>query len=187
MMGQFLPISRRSRIRVSSGESPNSELRFRVPGYELRRGSPLDRAQLVKVMQRAYQDLGASGGAHLAATVQRHLSNQSHLWWVNCVDEPVPAGLPGVVKPTPSGCLWLTEAIDQWTGLAQAYVFLIYVAPEHRRKGIGKALMEYAQSWAKAQGYGAIGLQVFESNLPAMQLYAGLGYQSRAVWMTLEL
>ena len=172
--------------RVPDADERNDQQSFLIPNYRLRTGSMLDRARLVKMMQRAYRDLGATGGDHLAETVQRHFSDQSRLWWVEQQDAPPPSGLPGIAKPEPLGCLWLSEAIDQWTGQAQAYVFLVYVAPEHRRQGIGTALLRHAQQWAKNQGYGAIGLQVFESNPAAVKLYESLGYRPRAIWMTLE-
>jgi ribosomal protein S18 acetylase RimI-like enzyme len=165
--------------------SQDTDQTFEVPGYRLREGSVLDRAQLMKMMQRAYRDLGAMGGEHLADTVQRHFSSTSQLWWVD-VDQPRPQGLPGIAKPDPVGCLWLGYGIDQWTGEKHTYVFLVYVAPDHRRQGLGTALMQQAKVWTQAQGYGQIGLQVFDTNQPALALYKKLGYQPRAVLLTLE-
>ena len=79
------------------------------------------------------------------------------------------------------------EAVDQRTGDKQAYVFLLYIECNHRRKGLGSALMHHAQSWAKGQGYGQISLQVFEDNHSAVNLYNKLGYTSQARWMSLDL
>lgn len=158
-----------------------------VAGYSIEAGSSLDKARLVKFMQRAYQELGTTdASAHLAETVERHFSYQSQLWWL--VKPPsAPSGLPGIHCPDPLGCLWQGEAIDQRTGLKQAYVFLLYVEPAHRRQGLGAALMAHAQQWAKQRGYGQIGLQVFESNQPALALYQKLGYVSQARWLSLDL
>jgi len=165
--------------------------------YRLEVGSSLQRARLVKFMQRAYRELGHQTdaqsnrqhvGTHLADTVQRHLSPQSQLWWL--IDNEAAAqsvGLPGLHSLEPVGCLWLGEAIDQRSGNKQAYVFLLYVAPAHRHKGLGSTLMHQAQRWAKQQGYAQISLQVFEDNQAAMNLYAKLGYQSQAKWMSLDL
>lgn len=169
---------------------------FPIENYRIEAGSSLQRTRLVKFMRRAYADIGKatgqttySNGAHLADTVQRHLSPNSHIWWV--IDNQAtaaPAGLPGINSVLePAGCLWLTEAIDQRSGQKQAYVFLLYVAPNHRKKGIGTALMQHAQQWAKQKGYEQMSLQVFENNSAAMKLYEKLGYQSQAKWMSLEL
>ncbi|MEM6448837.1 MAG: GNAT family N-acetyltransferase [Cyanobacteria bacterium P01_D01_bin.105] len=170
---------------------------FPIQNYRIEAGSSLQRTRLVKFMRRAYADIAKatgkstySTGAHLAETVQRHLSPNSHIWWViDTQSTATPAGLPGInsVVLEPAGCLWLTEAIDQRSGQKQAYVFLLYVSPNHRKKGIGTALMQHAQHWAKQKGYEQMSLQVFEHNNAAMQLYEKLGYQSQAKWMSLDL
>ncbi|MEL7352611.1 MAG: GNAT family N-acetyltransferase [Cyanobacteria bacterium P01_A01_bin.116] len=166
---------------------------FPIEHYRLEAGSSLQRARLVKFMHRAYREMGHEIGlnpasSHLADTVQRHLSPQSQLWWL--IDEQAaaqPAGMPGMQSLEPVGCLWMSEAIDQRSGLKQAYVFLLYVAAAHRHKGLGTALMQHAQAWAKQKGYRHVSLQVFEDNAAAMTLYEKLGYQSQAKWMSLEL
>ncbi len=160
---------------------------FSIENYQLEAGSALDRARLVKFMQRAYQEMGGRETAHLASTVQRHFSSESQLWWL--IDERValPAGLPGTTRREPVGCLWLGEGIDQRSGVRQAYVFLLYVATEHRQQGLGKALMTYAHQWAKQQGYAQIGLQVFEDNAAALHLYEQMGYKPQARWLSLAL
>lgn len=175
--------------------------------YRLEAGSALQQARLVKFMQRAYREMGremghkpnpekdaeqgsAHVGAHLADTVQRHLSSHSKIWWlIDCSAAPAAGfvGLPGIHTLEPVGCLWLGEAIDQRTGDRQAYVFLLYVAPKHRHQGLGTALMQHAQHWAQQQGYQHMSLQVFEDNDAAMQLYTKLGFQSQAKWMSLKI
>lgn len=168
---------------------------FPIENYRLEAGSSLQRARLVKFMQRAYRDMSRdpgnaqNAGTHLADTVQRHLSPSSHIWWlIDTQATALPAGLPGIHSSLePVGCLWMGEAIDQRSGCQQAYVFLLYVAPAHRKKGLARALMNHARGWAKQQGYQHISLQVFEDNVAAMNLYKQLGYESQAKWMSLEL
>jgi GNAT superfamily N-acetyltransferase len=75
------------------------------------------------------------------------------------------------------------NAIDQISGLRHAHIFLLYINPEHRRKGIGTALMQYAENWAKQRGDNQIALQVFQTNTPALNLYNQLGYQIQSLWM----
>jgi ribosomal protein S18 acetylase RimI-like enzyme len=79
------------------------------------------------------------------------------------------------------------NAIDQVSGDRHAHIFLLYVVPEHRRRGIGKALMQYVEKWAIARGDRQIGLQVFQSNQPALNLYNQLGYQTQSLWMLKEI
>ncbi|MGI2905372.1 hypothetical protein AABK37_18840, partial [Hassallia sp. VBCCA 56010] len=59
-----------------------------LPGYNIRRGSTLDRALLVKFMQRTYQDMfPGEDFSHLARTVEQYFSSETPLWWVDFVGE----------------------------------------------------------------------------------------------------
>ncbi|MGB3572085.1 MAG: GNAT family N-acetyltransferase [Phormidesmis sp.] len=163
---------------------------FPIPNYRLEKGASLDRARLVKFMQRAYRDLGATEtGTHLADTVSRHFTSESNLWWlIGPQSAALAGGLPGLQqRHEPVGCLWLGESIDQRNGQKQAYVFLLYVDEAHRRQGLGSMLMAHAQQWAKQQGYGQVSLQVFEDNVSALNLYEKLGYKPQARWMSLDI
>ena len=52
------------------------------------------------------------------------------------------------------------------------------VAPDARGLGIGRALGEYALSWAREQGYAAMQFNaVVESNVAAVTLWQALGFQ----------
>jgi ribosomal protein S18 acetylase RimI-like enzyme len=129
------------------------------------------------------------------------LSNQTPLWLVECekksseeaeISSALPSSDP---NPKPQvhnlkstiGCLWLGNAIDQGTGQRHAHIFLLYVAPAHRRLGIGKSLVIHAEDWAKRRGDIQIGLQVFLSNQPALNLYQKLGYQTHSISMIKSL
>lgn len=161
---------------------------FPIANYRLEAGSTLDRARLVKFMQRAYRDLGATEtGKHLAETVGRHFNRDSQLWWLIGPQSTPAGGLPGLQRHEPMGCLWMGEAVDQRDGTKQAYVFLLYIDKAHRRQGLGTVLMDHAQSWAKQQGYRQISLQVFESNQSAFKMYSNLGYSTQARWMSLDI
>jgi ribosomal protein S18 acetylase RimI-like enzyme len=150
---------------------------FSIPGYSLRSGSSIDRALLVKFMQRTYQELHPGREfVHLAYTVEQYLSTETALWWVAATS-----------APTPIACLWLGNAVDQVTADRHAYIFLLYVSPDHRHQGIGSALMNQAEFWAKQRGDRQIGLQVFSHNQPALNLYQKLGYQTQSIWMVKPL
>ena len=53
----------------------------------------------------------------------------------------------------------------------------LMVSREHRRQGIGFALMEVAEQWAREAGIRKLELHVFPHNLPAIRLYEKLGYE----------
>ncbi|MBW4664814.1 MAG: GNAT family N-acetyltransferase [Chroococcus sp. CMT-3BRIN-NPC107] len=126
-------------------------------------------------MQKTYQELSPKQDfSHLALTVEQYLSRETPLWWVECDRAVV-------------GCLWAGNAIDQITGDRIAHIFLLYVTPEHRCKGIAKALMNQVETWAIAKRFPAIGLQVFQTNDFALNLYNHLGYQTQSLSMVKPL
>jgi len=61
-------------------------------------------------------------------------------------------------------------------GQAEADILTVGVVPEHRGKGIAKALMVLITDWAKAQGSIAMMLEVKIDNPEAIGLYESLGY-----------
>lgn len=142
--------------------------------------------------------------SHLAQTVEQYLSKETPLWWVDVLDDEKqkteyrrhenyisPSSLnssPDSKKPpTPIACLWVGNAVDQVQGDRYAHIFLLYVKPEHRRRGVGRALMRYVENWALSRGDRQIGLQVFQSNTTALNLYHQLGYQNQSLWMVKQL
>jgi hypothetical protein len=59
-----------------------------IPGYQLRAGSTLERALLLKFLQRTYKEVYPKQDfAHLAITVDQYLSHETPIWWVE-VAEP---------------------------------------------------------------------------------------------------
>ncbi|MBE9156078.1 GNAT family N-acetyltransferase [Nodosilinea sp. LEGE 06152] len=153
---------------------------FALPGYRLRVGSSLDRATVVKFMERTYSELNPHQPiGHLADTVDRFLSRATPLWWI---DEAIADHAAG-----PVAGLWLGQATDQRTGLLHPYALLLYVVPAHRRRGLATALLKVAHHWAQQQGHRQISLQVFSDNQAAQALYTSLGYQSEAILMKKEL
>ncbi len=167
-------------------------------GYTLRQGSTLDRALLVKFMHRTYLDIAGQADdvsrlpphppEALSRTVDHYLSADTPIWWVECDRDSSPAGLPSrSASLRPVAGVWVGSAIDQASGDRQAYIFLLYVAPEHRRRGIGTALMRQVEIWAAARGDRQIGLQVFHANQPALQLYQQLGYHVHALSLVKRL
>jgi ribosomal protein S18 acetylase RimI-like enzyme len=143
-----------------------------TPGYSLKRGSRLDRPALLKFMRLTYAELfPAAQLGHLDRTVESYFSGDTPIWWIQHEMNDV------------IGCLWMGVAIEQSSGIRHAHVFLLYVKPQHRRRGIAKWLMSQAEDWAKHRGDRQIGLQVFTDNRAAIGLYESLGYQTQAVSM----
>jgi ribosomal protein S18 acetylase RimI-like enzyme len=164
---------------------------FDIPGYQLRSGSGLDRALLVKFLQRTYQEVYQNRDfAHLALTVEQYFSSKCPVWWVEATVSA--QSQPTVMTPftqtsQPIGCLWLGRSIDQVSGQDHTHILLLYVAPEHRHHGIGTALLKFVEHCARQLGDRQISLQVFQDNQSALSLYQTFGYQVRSLLMTKDL
>jgi RimJ/RimL family protein N-acetyltransferase len=52
----------------------------------------------------------------------------------------------------------------------------LMVAATHRRRGIGRALLEQAAEWARHSGVSKLELHVFPHNQPALALYKAFGF-----------
>ena len=53
----------------------------------------------------------------------------------------------------------------------------LMVAASHRRRGLGRALLEQAVVWARGAGVEKLELHVFPWNEPAIRLYEGFGFE----------
>lgn len=149
--------------------------------YKLITGAAFNRASLLKFLRITYQELHPlqQDYSHLESTIDRYFSPDTPLWFVTSSEDER--------ESVKIACLWLGIAIDQVTGIRHPNTFLIYVDPAHRRQGIGRALMQYAEAWAKDRGYTQVGLQVFTDNQPAIDLYQKLGYRATSISMIREL
>jgi ribosomal protein S18 acetylase RimI-like enzyme len=53
----------------------------------------------------------------------------------------------------------------------------MWVAPTHRRRGLGKALVEHVVAWARERGATSVTLEVNEALAPALGLYRSAGFE----------
>jgi ribosomal protein S18 acetylase RimI-like enzyme len=53
----------------------------------------------------------------------------------------------------------------------------LYVAPQHRRGGIARALLQHAVEHARAAGAHRVSLQTEADNTPALRLYTAAGFE----------
>jgi len=67
------------------------------------------------------------------------------------------------------------------TVLGESYIDNIAVFPEHRGRGVGRAVTMALVEKAKADGGVFITLEVRASNLPAITLYRSMGFESAGV------
>jgi ribosomal-protein-alanine N-acetyltransferase len=68
-----------------------------------------------------------------------------------------------------------------WLVHDEVHVLNLGTAPEARRRGVGRALMEEAHATGRRRGASVATLEVRRSNAPAIALYAALGYRQVGV------
>ncbi len=75
----------------------------------------------------------------------------------------------------PVGSLLLTKEWSDWNNAWYWWIQSVYVAPEHRRKGVYRALYERVKTMARSEGVSQIRLYVDKTNLRGQQTYQALG------------
>ena len=82
------------------------------------------------------------------------------------------------VAETPAGVVGrLSLARDSHPASRHVADVGLMVAAGHRRRGIGRALLEQAVEWAKETGIEKLELHVFPYNEPAIRLYEEFGFE----------
>ncbi|WP_158501780.1 GNAT family N-acetyltransferase [Vitiosangium sp. GDMCC 1.1324] len=74
------------------------------------------------------------------------------------------------------GFIFLEPQTDYFTELRHGHISDIAVSKEGEGRGVGRALMEAAEAWALAQGFGHLTLNVFSRNGNARGFYERMGY-----------
>jgi len=63
----------------------------------------------------------------------------------------------------------------------RGWVYYVAVAPDRRRQGLGRAMMEAAEAWLRERGAPKIQLMVREDNAAALGFYESLGLERQKV------
>lgn len=76
---------------------------------------------------------------------------------------------------------------DALSGIEQGYIAAVAVSAEGEGTGVGKALMQTAEDWARQKGYKQLVLNVFVNNDRAVNFYKHLHYEMEVAKMVKEL
>lgn len=87
----------------------------------------------------------------------------------------------------PAGFALYFHNYSTWQGKWGLYLEDLFVRPEHRGKGIGKALLLELAAIAVREGCGRFQWQVLDWNDPAIQFYEKLGAKALEQWVTMRL
>ena len=71
-----------------------------------------------------------------------------------------------------------------FTGQGQAYIGELAAADTAQGRGVGTALVEACEQWARDQGYALITLSTGAANVRALRFYHHLGYQDEDITLT---
>jgi ribosomal protein S18 acetylase RimI-like enzyme len=76
----------------------------------------------------------------------------------------------------PLGFVYLETVVDYFTGRSHAHVAILAVAASAEGRGVGRALLDTGDHWARERGHPFITLNVFAQNARARAVYERLGY-----------
>ncbi len=87
----------------------------------------------------------------------------------------------------PAGFAFYFHTYSTWLGRWGMYLEDIFVLPELRGRGIGKALLVELARTAVKEKCGRVNWQVLDWNAPAIEFYRGLGAKMLTEWETFRL
>jgi len=79
------------------------------------------------------------------------------------------------------GFVRLETQVDYFSGEKHGYISDVAVSKSVEGRGIGRMLLEAAESWARSNGYRLLTLYVFSANARARRVYERYGFQPEVV------
>jgi ribosomal protein S18 acetylase RimI-like enzyme len=133
----------------------------------VRRAHPGDAERIAELLHDFNSEFDEqTPGADLLAKRVRHLLEAGEITVL----------LPG---PETQGLALLRFRPALWKEALDCYLEELYVVPDRRGQGIGRALMEAAMEFARAQGAADMHLGTSEDDVTARALYERLGFSNR--------
>lgn len=154
---------------------------FAIDGYELRCSSEEDRPYILSCIKDS-----------ILASVTEEEATMEALW-INDI-----LGITSATMDTGSmenesfilrrdgtrvGMLWMGKTKDQFTCDDIGYLLGIFVKKELRGRGLGRGLLESAESWCRARGLISMSINVGSCNRRALELYESSGYEIQTMVM----
>lgn len=100
---------------------------------------------------------------------------------------PAAEALIASVGETPAGFALFFQNYSTFTGTPGLYLEDLFVRPEHRGAGIGRALLARLAGIAVERGYARMEWAVLDWNTPAIGFYDRLGARPMADWTVYRL
>jgi len=155
--------------------------------YTIRPGSREDAVEAARLWMKSAEEHAAYDSVYATSpqsekTMRRFLLDlvaSSHAFLIVAVTEPegrMIGFISGEIRegsPAFSPRTWV--AVDD-----------IFVLPEYRSLGVGRALFERARAWAEQQGATGMSLQVAAANRRGRKFYENLGFREVSIYEVLE-
>lgn len=77
--------------------------------------------------------------------------------------------------------LWFLN-YSTWQGRHGIYLEDLFIRPEFRGRGFGKALLQHLAKICEANGYGRLQWWVLDWNSPAIEFYRSIGAEAMSEW-----
>lgn len=126
----------------------------------IRRATPADAATIAAIWNPIIRDTLATFNAREKTTPELEHHIAAHPSWV-CEDG--------------TGFACLTQ-FRGGVGYAYTHEHTIYLTPEARGKGLGRALMDTVETYAKTQGYGSLVAGVSGANPDGIAFHTAIGF-----------
>ncbi len=100
------------------------------------------------------------------------------------LEEPEPGAAILVAEDDtqgPLGFIHLQTQVDYFSGEKHGYISDVAVSKSAEGRGVGRVLLEAAESWARSNGYRLLTLYVFAANAHARQVYERDGFQPEVI------
>jgi GNAT superfamily N-acetyltransferase len=88
---------------------------------------------------------------------------------------------------TPAGFALYFYNYSTWKGRPGIFLEDLFVWPQFRGKGIGKALLLHVAKIAVAENCGRYDWQVLDWNTPSIEFYEGLGAKRMSEWLPMRI
>jgi GNAT superfamily N-acetyltransferase len=108
-----------------------------------------------------YDEAASTSDADWASTANASAEGNRRIWFIARDDADVPVGVVQARRRQPFDCL----------------LFSMWVAPEARRLGVGKSLVDSVQEWGRSWGARRVVLWVLAANEPATRFYDRIGFK----------
>jgi ribosomal protein S18 acetylase RimI-like enzyme len=101
--------------------------------------------------------------------------------------EPSAFARLAIAGDDPVAMVIYSRTFSTWTGHAGIYIVDLYVKPDHRGQGFGRALLAMLARLAVEEGLARVEWAVLDWNEPAISFYRSLGAVPLEDWITYRL